>query len=310
MKFYFNNFAIIKSIISIEELKKLLKHLNCIPLKGSTLIHERIRPLQDIDILVKKKDLEKTILKLKEFGYKQIPSGEWNFFKKTTRTFLDLHTSIPYMDEYQLKELWNRTIVIRINDVQARILPPEENIIYTSFHAVVQHASLSKIWIDDIIYLIETSKSINWKELIKRARDYHLEIPLYIMLSEVDRSSPGIIPSSVISGFIPASFFGWLKYSIYRRLLVRESASEVSFLFLLLTPKGICSKIKSIFCFLFPSSEFIKRRYPPPYSNYPFLFYFLRPILIFSKALRLFHLILLDFFYKRVNVKKWKEHKK
>ncbi len=234
------------------------------PLKGMGLLLSGHygpgeRDMEDIDVLVRKKDLSKLNKLLRENNYYPVRSGEPGYHRKGEPAVIDIHTDILYMKSKQLKGLWNK-MVLKNN---LKFLPDEEHFIYIIFHSFVQHGYLSKTWCRD---LEKVKQKIKGKDLIReRAESYGLGslLCLYDSLSFPRKNN--------------------IK-SIYLRFIINLPYFPDKGHFLRpLFAGGIKEKIKFFFSFMFPSLSFLKRRYR---FRPPELLLYIRPFLLFFKIIK------------------------
>ena len=238
-------------------------------LKGLALaetVYEHIgeREFSDIDFLVRKKDLPLTQKIISESGY-QLMQGSRPFYTKKMPwpVTLHLHHEIPYMKE---EEIWNNLKSIRINNTEVYILPPEENLLYLIYHMAVSHGYIKEKWVKDIDRVVSHyEKEIDWLRLINKAKDYGLTIPSYYTFLKTKELFHTPVPDSVIHGLRPKRNF--LRSEICRLVFQRESPIPFAgYLLKALFFPGMA------FSSLFPSRDFLKRRYrtssPLIYSYY------------------------------------------
>ncbi|MBW2647483.1 MAG: nucleotidyltransferase family protein [Deltaproteobacteria bacterium] len=187
-----------------EELKGILANfhdrgISCIILKGlafiETIYHENpgVRPLKDMDLLLRKEDVKKAGLVLKEMGY-QLYEGYrpeafyWEshfhlpFQKrgKSTHFHVEIHwhllePGIPV--SLDVKSFWHRAVETVFLGAKANTLHPEDALIYLIWHTSLNGFD-ELLSFADLLYLIKYH-SPSRNEVIKQMKDAHLTIPLY-----------------------------------------------------------------------------------------------------------------------------------
>ncbi len=252
-----------------------------IVLKGLSLAesiypHIGMRPMADIDLLVRERDLALASRRLAESGYKLKPANSGRLYVKDggIPICVDLHIEIPYLKE---EEIWATARPIKINGGKAATLSIEQNIIYLCYHLVGRHGYPYKRWLEDIhLFITYYKKEIIWQELIKKIKAYQLDMPCYWCFLKAKEVFQTPIPDNVFSYLKPANS---LKSKIFKRAF--QNKRPIPFVGYLLG-MSIHSP-RHIFSIIFPSLKFLQLRYnmKPPGV---YFCYILRPILLFIKA--------------------------
>ncbi len=170
------------------------KNINAIPYKGPVLAISAYRNLAlrqfcDIDIFVQEKDVEraKAIIISREYEpglfltddqaiIYQSFQCQYNFLKKESRHIIELHWRIlprhafP-LDVQYLKENMAR---IKIDGAEVMTFGPESSLLIQCCHGA-QHCWQYLGLICDIAKLIESNQSVNWHEVMRRARRLSIE---------------------------------------------------------------------------------------------------------------------------------------
>ncbi|MDA9176248.1 nucleotidyltransferase family protein [Alphaproteobacteria bacterium] len=196
-----------KNHLLMRELKQVLQHLRergidvCL-LKGSAFLTHYfpdygMRTLGDIDILTRPVDLEKLVSALEETGYDigSQPMDSVRFlslfhgkeFRNSRDTEIDVHQfiSMPLAHEGFTGQLWERAEHVRVFDgaATAYVLSPEHQLLHTVVHGM-QYAPESSIrWIIDAACLVRGQAGrIDWEELKRISKAYHLNLPLHLAI--------------------------------------------------------------------------------------------------------------------------------
>ena len=157
--------------------------ISFIPLKGIALSRQvypdpALRPMGDIDILLKPEQLDRASRILSKEGYSpdtvRFP-GPWTpethhlcpWRHDGTGTLLETHTHLLESDSPQRDSpggLWERSIGGRWSSIEIRVLSPEDSILYTACH-LLTHRSLR------LLILIDLMRSLRaWREKMDPTR--------------------------------------------------------------------------------------------------------------------------------------------
>lgn len=141
-----------------------------------------LRQYGDLDILIKKDDIEKSISLLLERGY----TPEIELGKSTLKTFyrcvnvigmqkgavrVEIHWELlskNYAIDWEEEKLWRESETIEINRKAIKMLSFENHILYLCAHGS-KHLFERLEWICDIDRTIRTKHDINWEHLLQEA---------------------------------------------------------------------------------------------------------------------------------------------
>lgn len=187
-----------------KELKDILgkfheRGISCIILKGlafiETIYHENpgVRPMKDIDLLLRKEDVNEASRILKEMGYQ--------FYKgyHTEAYYRQSHFHLPFQKRgksahFHVEIHWqllpshipvdldvegfrHRAVEINFLGAKADTFHPEDALIYLIWHTSLNGFN-ELLSLADLLYLIKYH-SPSWDKLIKQVQNAHLAIPLY-----------------------------------------------------------------------------------------------------------------------------------
>jgi len=315
---YYENLA--RNLTLFQELNKILKALNdhgieVIVLKGAALLetiyrNPALRPLSDLDILVKRQDLSKAERCLLDLGYSiagiefsrwwaERFAGERLYVKGTDLpVYVDMHWYITnyvwiYNDRRQANRIWSRAQIVKIAGTNALSLSVEDLILHISIH-FAKHLKFRLIWLRDIGEIIRHyQERIDWKEIVTVSRQLGIEGVMYYTLKHTQELLKVRVPEKVIARFDSAQI-NTLEKKFFN-LHINSNEVEIDNIKLLYQyfkiPK-ISEKIKFLFCLAFPSLAYMRKRYSIPKSRLVYLYYLYRPCYIFYQAsLTLFRLI-------------------
>ncbi|MCC6181324.1 MAG: nucleotidyltransferase family protein, partial [Bacteroidia bacterium] len=191
------NNAIYKDLAEISEVFSKAG-IQFILLKGSHLAKfvyqdPGMRPMGDIDILVKKDDLQKAEELLLQMGYYQehdkIGAFHLPYFLHQKRVkSLEVHWTIAssiWKFNINIEGLWERVKAVRNNGSEMLVFSSEDLLLYLSLHAVYQHnlKAFGLIPYCDIASTIHRfAHGIDWDQLKQRAHEWGIEKYLYLAL--------------------------------------------------------------------------------------------------------------------------------
>lgn len=288
-----------RNILIWEEIKSILKSLEekkieVMLLKGIALgvtIYPSLglRPMADVDILIKDKDIFKVNETLNRLGYfsginlQDIELGKTEYL--TTLCYpgknLSLHlhwhlvnSTIPnfsYISKINMERIWQKARLIEIFGIKALILSPEYLIIYLCEHSLRVTHSLSRL-----IFLTDISQAINyyqdkidWDFLVKESYHFGLERMVYCGLYSANRILRTEVPSDILSFLKPKRLT--LGEKIFLSLVAKiRSSPGLSYLVHLAMNKKLLEKIKFLFRTLFPPKKVLAQGncIPPSKINY------------------------------------------
>ncbi|MEW6138583.1 MAG: nucleotidyltransferase family protein [Thermodesulfobacteriota bacterium] len=218
------------------------KNVPFILLKGLYL-QERVygdpalRPMSDVDVLVRVEDFSKAQRVLDEHGF--CPLVTWgSAYPELFRTVLpygkpssflpsvDLHQRIRLLDCYFLDDdvVWDHASEASMHGMKVLFLSPEMNFIHIGMHALT-HGPLVRDYLD--LALMTRKISLDWEELLALAERLGVERPLYWLLRDLCEGGQVRIPDTVTSE-VAAKQPRWIedrlissRYSKFWRLAAR-----------------------------------------------------------------------------------------
>jgi hypothetical protein len=288
-----------RNLLFFHELRKLLKVFtdNNVPvvlLKGAALAEElygniALRPLRDLDILVRVEDrrslvklLEPLNYQLKEFEVHDAATFEYEnelkFVKPgSPETYLDLHWSLIdsmyYQHVVETDWFWKTAVPVRVEDTETRVLGHEAQILHLCSHLAIHHANKGLLWFHDIALLIQTYEAnIDWNLLIEQAVRYDLVWPLQKIISRVVNEWQVDISQEVVDRILSLDISENEQRVLERRRLDTGPVARRFYTDLSEIP-GFLSKIRYGLLHFFPSSTYMMHRYNIPHSSLLPLYY-------------------------------------
>jgi hypothetical protein len=236
-----------RSLVMTEELVSLLERLKAegipaIPYKGPVLAASlykdlAIRPFNDLDILIKRKDLFKAMDVMTSLGYQphfQLTRTQVAAFLKSKYEFPLTHRNgwLTVELKWNLVEdffsfpldqegLWKRHQSIPLNGKEVLTFSPEDLLIILCMHGAT-HLWASLIWICDIAQLIDVHKDLHWESVLRQARTLRSERMLYLGLSLSARLLRTSLPEEVDCLIEADSVVKKLSQEVMGHLFVRS----------------------------------------------------------------------------------------
>ena len=184
--------------------------LDVILLKGAALAETvygdiALRPMSDLDLLVRPRDVSAAVHGLARAGYHASVEmerytglalehrNELVLYKASdARYHLDVHWSLfspPYHHKVSADWFWATVLDAGGCGVApARMLGPEAQVLYLAAHLMLHHGGRGLMWWQDVAEVIWTFRErLDWDVLFDRARDYDLVLPLqHVLLGLVE----------------------------------------------------------------------------------------------------------------------------
>ena len=170
---------------------------------GETLYdNPALRPIADIDLLLRPDDVPAACQLLAEQGYHRLDSepqaglalafeNEIVLRKPNAIPItLELHWSLLDSPYYQrrlgLDWFWQTARALPIAEVESLVLGLEAEVLYLCAHLVLHHQGQGWRWLVDIAALLASElKDLNWPLLLEKAQTYELVTPLQTVLPQL-----------------------------------------------------------------------------------------------------------------------------
>jgi len=247
----------------------------CAPLRGAAL-GERLyddacaRPAGDIDLLVRRDDLDAVESTLAARGFRALDrrAGFAREFSYTLEMARDAHGGIvvephwtlaypPFADALDMDRIWARCRAGHVVGAPARLLAPEAMLLNLCLHLVHKTPDVSLLWLLDIDRLVRREADvIDWDELIGLARGARLERQVAAGLRHAQTLLAIPVPASVMQAFDTAA------PAPFDRLLGGDAGVDGrESLALLFALRGVRRRARYTARLLFPSPEFMTLEY-------------------------------------------------
>ena len=289
-----------KSLRLYRELTEVLGVLrgvgiDVIVLKGAYLAQAiykdlALRPMADVDLLVRKADLERTEAILAAMGYAPFhgPHRDEDFLNcqhlhplaRAGGPPIEIHWTIESPTEpfaIDIEGLWERARPARVADVDVLVLSPEDLLLHLCLHTTFHHRltlGLRGCW--DLFEMIRQCQGpIDWKQLQSRAREWRIEKYVYLTLQLAKDLLGAAVPAEVLTDLRPNWFDP--KVMALARTEILGQAPSVSVPFARMWSAGRRrEKVRLLVDAMFPSRKALGRLYPTSRSALRLYPYYLR----------------------------------
>ncbi len=247
MNFLENNFyyALTRCQNLYQEFLRILKafeesEVTLLPIKGMALFCDiytafPLRPMTDIDLLIREEKLQKAEAIFYNLGYRKELGGlkeeYWRkkqihiaFHRKEKKNFffVELHWAVDFKRRKHslLAELWKRTREINIEGRRINLLSPEDTLFSLALHNRRYGKTFClKNAFDAVLLLDKYTHYFDWDYCLSMCEKYKLKAVLFFLISQAE----------ILSGNIPKKIKESLNISARRKMLIKNFVGENSF---------------------------------------------------------------------------------
>jgi hypothetical protein len=305
-KDYFLNAT--KNSLIFEELANALETfkkagLQVIILKGAVLAEKiygnlALRPMIDVDLLAKRKDLFCLDEQMKILGYRpsdmsvddiDFSSGYLttldyrSAFSNSTSFHVHWHfvnSTIPnetYIKDIKIEDIWHDAEKTKIADVETLVMAPHHLLIHLAEHALRVTHSLSKLsFFCDIGEVVSSyQERLDWERLIKESVKFNLNRMVYLSLYFTAKFLKTKIPENVLLRLQPK------RLSLGEKIFMNSISNNkrfpgLSYLVHLSMNNGFLKKMNFLGRTLFPPPQIMAQRSYIPRSRFSYTHYIKR----------------------------------
>jgi len=241
-------------------------------LKGSHLAEMvygnlALRPMSDMDLLVRSEDLHKADLIMSRQGY-QAPKGKEGYsfehlppYRKPGAITIEIHFQItepPYSRRYNIDDLWQRACREEIEGIRVLTLSPEDLLLHVSYHTSIHHGFKSGLLTClDVKYIIDFyGDQFDWNTCWKRAETWGIERALYLILVLTEKTT-GMIIHPAIKEKMSHESGSEAALSIAEEIIFEKKPQAPPFIARLFGDEPLRAKFRYIIRRLFPEREFM-----------------------------------------------------
>lgn len=249
-----------------------------------------LRPMSDLDLLVKEKDLMKVEEKLLEMGYRPI-EDERKVTKKNYQfayrlpgkgLCLEIHWTLiraDYAFDIDLEGQWERSRPAVIGNGAVRVQSPEDLLLHLCLHNCKDLFEKGlKLLCDLSATIHHYEKVMDWDQVLLRSRQWGIEKFVYLALRLAVELWNASVPEDLLKAFRPDDFDE--PYLVLARELIFEKIQDPDALFFtthmarVWGPGRFPEKIALLLKRIFPSRELMARIYPVTANSLKVYFYY------------------------------------
>lgn len=281
----------LRNMVLYRDLKTVLnafkaKKIDAIILKGAYLADIiypfGIRPVDDIDLLIKPENLNQANLVLEKLGYSGsiigLPlwmhssiSGKITYVNNNKINIpIDLHTKLgayPYMGKINFKTIWENVTDCKIQDINCKVFTPELLLLHLCLH-LIQH--LNDGWLtpccDISVFTNNVIHPLDWDKFLSLVSSLKLQTPVTYSLEKAEKLFEIKIPNYVKETLTSkkSSPFSNMIFEYNNKC---KNESERYLLEFLTTP-GICIKFACAVQMIFPKKNYLNMHFSGSYIKY------------------------------------------
>jgi hypothetical protein len=271
-----------------------------IPLKGAFLAEAvygdiALRPMADLDLLVKPTDLPRAIEILRRLGYdsdqpfdpvaQQAGFQDMPPMRKAGGAMVELHWTLvtplcgARIDDRELEGIWERSVPATIAGAPSRALAPEDLLLHLCMHASVHHRFADvglKSFVDMAEVVRHYEGALDWAAFAERANRWGVSngVRMALMLAQewTDVRVPAGLSAQLDGADPDETTLEWARHKV----LEGRPAELVSEFARLESDGGTANKLSTLRAAAFPPRATIARLYGVPgdswriYAYYPY----------------------------------------
>ena len=261
--------------------------IDCIVLKGADVVPRLygvwgLRPMTDIDLLVRPADLPAIDAIVKQLGYRPVVDENPSYIDPEYTTVLDIAEDIWYLDA--VDGIWRRAAARMQEGMQVKGMGASDLLVFLTAYAVVFRGELSVAFARDVALLIER-EAVDWDFVVEEAARRNLTVPIYHGLAYAVAKGGAAVPAQALARLTPLGRRDRAMWYALRRLCTERRVDGMSHVLLFLTQRGR-KRWRWLAHLLFPSPAFMGYRYGRPPAVRATLIRVLRPLLLVARALK------------------------
>jgi len=249
-----------------------------------------LRPMQDIDILLRKDDLQQGEKTLKKLGYSAyrdflpgvdtddyqhlLPMRRGNAAPVEVLWYLG-HPGAPF--QLDLEGIWQRARICRVGSHDALTLCPEDLLLYLCIHCSYQHNfEVGLLHLYDIKkILLHFGDEIDWDTIIMRASEWGCRRCVFLTLHLVEELFGVTLPAKIAQSIAAEGMDPQVAAAAYDQIItVAGTVGLAPAIPEVIQSEGVGAKMSVIAGRMFPSRKEMARMYPlAPDSPMVYLYY-------------------------------------
>jgi hypothetical protein len=249
-----------------------------------------LRPMGDIDLLVRKSDLPRVEKRLLEMEYQISGVRDWwatychhLVFQRTGRGIpVEVHWTLMHPGSpfsLDVPGLWQRAWPATLAGVKVKVLSPADLLLYACLHTSFCDRFPGVKPLADILEIVRYYRhEIDWGQFVRRAHQWQAHRYIFLTLHIAGRLLAADVPDQVLARLRPDDFNPQVgRWAIEQTLAEKTNASEFSINFFeLCRPGQPWRKVSLLIKAIFPPLEFLAHRYSLPVDSPRLRLYLLR----------------------------------
>lgn len=269
-----------RNLVLAQELASILRGLEAgqvarAPVRGlalAELLYGEItaRPMGDVDLLVRKDDLQAVTEILLGLGFQAIDRrpGFAKAYSNTLEFAKDRHGWVivephwtlaypPFTDRIDMDAVWERCVRGRVLGMETWLLSREDLVLHLCLHLIHRGESAPLLWLYELDRLIrQADGELDWSLIVHIAKETGQALLLTEALEGVKSRFETPVPAMVFS-----QAGGCANNRVVHLLAGNSHADGRESLALFFAIKGLRAKMRYMSALLFPSSEFMRLNY-------------------------------------------------
>ncbi len=271
-----------RNLFLLHELGQIVASMNSanvevIVLKGAALsesIYDNIalRPMRDLDLLIRSEQLPAALRLLASQGYEQISVLDRDSYPVGLNkpgieaVFIELHRSLFHSLYYQqhlsLDWFWETARPVTQASQTMRVLGIEAQILHLCGHIALHHLNDPKLlWLNDLAELINDQKEqISWDLLLDKAQTFQLVLPLRHVLMPLAQEWNAPVPEQTLDELLTLQASASEMHAYALSTAVKRSEGQ-GYWFRLNEISGWRRRIFYVAKWFFPTPASLRSRY-------------------------------------------------
>lgn len=266
------------------------RHLPCIPIRGPALAEDlygepTLRPMGDLDLLVRREDIAEIAVVLGELGFIEMDRrpGFARAFANTAEFVKEAHGWLtvephwslaypPFADRLDMDQVWRRSRRGVAVGMDTRVLSRTDLVLHLCFHLSHAAASAPLLWYGELAHLLRRDAgAIDWPEIVRIARATGQAPLVAAVLHTIKDLFDAHMPDALLTELTKAGAERHahgagapLEARLVRLLAEASHVDGRESLALLFALKGVRRKLRYAIGILFPTATFMRLHYGLP----------------------------------------------
>lgn len=265
------------------------------------------RPMQDLDLLVRREQLSDIAQVLVSMGYQEIDRrpGFARTFSYTLEfvrascgglLLVEPHWTIaypPFSDRIAMDLVWKRAVNRKVVGMETRLLSPEDLVLHLCVHLIHRRESAPFLWYYELDRLLRCeASSLQWPLICEMASQSGQGLLMAAILEQLTAWLDTPIRDEIVRDLsvpprqsLSVSKSAWLERRLSGLLTGVSRVDGLESFALLFRLSGFASRLRYTFALLFPSATFMRLTYG--LSGYRLTFcYFTRIVFLLREGFR------------------------